>query len=73
MPLLIIIKLITFANSLDSDQTRQNIGPDSDPNWHAKLPSMQSVKKVWIAYQEEMLGLVHPLDQRSEHELHNTC
>ena len=24
--------LITFANSLDPDQTRQNVGPDLDPN-----------------------------------------
>ena len=24
--------LITFANSLDSDQARQNVGPDLDPN-----------------------------------------
>ena len=24
--------LITFANSLDPDQDRQNIGPDLDPN-----------------------------------------
>ena len=24
--------LITFANSLDSDQDRQNVGPDLDPN-----------------------------------------
>ena len=24
--------LITFANSLDPDQARQNIGPDLDPN-----------------------------------------
>ena len=24
--------LITFANSLDPDQARQNVGPDRDPN-----------------------------------------
>ena len=24
--------LITFANSLDPDQARQNVGPDQDPN-----------------------------------------
>ena len=24
--------LITFANSLDQDQARQNVGPDLDPN-----------------------------------------
>ena len=24
--------LITFANSLDPDQDRQNVGPDPDPN-----------------------------------------
>ena len=24
--------LITFANSLDPDQARQNVGPDPDPN-----------------------------------------
>ena len=24
--------LITFANSFDPDQTRQNVGPDLDPN-----------------------------------------
>ena len=24
--------LITFANSFDSDQDRQNVGPDLDPN-----------------------------------------
>ena len=24
--------LITFANSLDTDQARQNVGPDLDPN-----------------------------------------
>ena len=24
--------LITFANSLDLDQARQNVGPDLDPN-----------------------------------------
>ena len=24
--------LITFANSLDPDQDRQNVGPDLDPN-----------------------------------------
>ena len=24
--------LITFANSLDTDQDRQNLGPDLDPN-----------------------------------------
>ena len=24
--------LISFANSLDSDQDRQNVGPDLDPN-----------------------------------------
>ena len=24
--------LITFVNSLDSDQAQQNIGPDQDPN-----------------------------------------
>ena len=27
-----IAKLITFANSLDPDQARQNVGPDLDPN-----------------------------------------
>ena len=25
--------LITFANSLDTDQDRQNVGPDLDPNY----------------------------------------
>ena len=25
--------LITFANSLDPDQARQNVGPDLDPNF----------------------------------------
>ena len=25
--------LITFANSLDPDQARQNVGPDLDPKW----------------------------------------
>ena len=25
--------LITFANSLDPDQDRQNVGPDLDPNY----------------------------------------
>ena len=25
--------LMTFANSLDPDQARQNVGPDLDPNW----------------------------------------
>ena len=25
-------QLITFANSLDPDQARQNVGPDLDPN-----------------------------------------
>ena len=24
--------LVTFANSLDPDQARQNVGPDLDPN-----------------------------------------
>ena len=24
--------LVTFANSLDPDQDRQNVGPDLDPN-----------------------------------------
>ena len=24
--------LLTFANSLDPDQARQNVGPDLDPN-----------------------------------------
>ena len=49
--------LITFANSLDPDQDRQNVGPDLDPNClcrthflkkisrrqgkHEQLPSMQ--------------------------------
>ena len=28
--------LITFANSLDSDQVRQNIGPDLYSNWHSE-------------------------------------
>ena len=28
--------LITFANRLDPDQARQNVGPDMDPN-HMKL------------------------------------
>ena len=27
------VLLITFANSLDPDQARQNVGPDLDPNW----------------------------------------
>ena len=26
-------QLITFANNLDPDQARQNVGPDLDPNW----------------------------------------
>ena len=25
--------LMTFANSLDPDQARQNVGPDLDTNW----------------------------------------
>ena len=25
--------LITFANSLDQDQDRQNVGPDLEPNY----------------------------------------
>ena len=25
--------LITFANSLESDQARQDVGPDLGPNW----------------------------------------
>ena len=25
--------LITFANNLDTDQDRQNVGPDLGPNW----------------------------------------
>ena len=27
--------LLTFANSLDLDQVRQNIGPGLDLNWHS--------------------------------------
>ena len=27
--------LITFANSLDTDQVQQNVGPDLDPNYMA--------------------------------------
>ena len=27
-----VLLLITFANSLDPDQARQNVGPDLDPN-----------------------------------------
>ena len=32
--------MMTFANSLDPDQTQQNVGPDLDPNcWHsASIP-----------------------------------
>ena len=29
--------LITFANSLDPDQARQNVGPDLDPNFDTRL------------------------------------
>ena len=29
---LLVSLLITFANSLDPDQARQNVGPDLDPN-----------------------------------------
>ena len=41
--------LITFANSLDSDQARQNVGPDLDPNcltlrWYRKKKS--SIQRV---------------------------
>ena len=28
----LIIMMITFANRLDQDQDRQNVGPDLDPN-----------------------------------------
>ena len=31
LPMLVFL-LITFANSLDSDQARQNVWPDWDPN-----------------------------------------
>ena len=38
--------LITFANSLDPDQARQNVGPDVDPNCLTlKNPQMTKKKK----------------------------
>ena len=27
-----MLRYLTFANSLDPDQDRQNVGPDLDPN-----------------------------------------
>ena len=40
--------LITFANSLDLDQARQNVGPDLDPNcltpwWYWKNPAFKEL------------------------------
>ena len=32
LPAAFFCLLITFANSLDADQDRQNVGPDLDPN-----------------------------------------
>ena len=39
--------LITFANSLDPDQARQNVRPDLDPNcltpcWYGKIQHLKS-------------------------------
>ena len=36
--------LITFANSLDSDQAQQNVGPDLHPNCLTPRSSIQRVK-----------------------------
>ena len=36
--------LITFANSLDPDQARQNVGPDLDPSCLTTKSSIQRVK-----------------------------
>ena len=32
LTLCLLCLLITFANSLDPDEARQNVGPDLDPN-----------------------------------------
>ena len=36
LALCLLCLLITFANSLDPDQARQNVGPDLDPNSASK-------------------------------------
>ena len=36
--------LIAFANSLDPDQARQNVGPDPDPNCLTVLKKIQHSK-----------------------------
>ena len=55
--------LITFANSLDQDQARRNVGPDLDPKlfdtrmvW--KKPSIQRVKYGTIIKCEGILKAI---------------
>ena len=45
--------LITFANSLDPDQDRQNVGPDLDPNC---LTLMEFPKEFFEKVDFEKIG-----------------
>ena len=51
--------LITFANSLDPDQNRQNVGPDLDPNvWHFDSVPERIFEKVYFEkYQKQHVQL----------------
>ena len=50
--------LITFANSLDPDQARQNVGPDLDPNFLTLMIFLKIIflkkKKVNFAKQNKL-------------------
>ena len=35
--------LITFANSLDTDQVRNNVGPDLDPNYDTLMVFLKDI------------------------------
>ena len=58
--------LITFANSLDLDQARQNVGPDLDPNcltlwWYSRKIFFKNVnlkkKHRWQKKHAELLSM----------------
>ena len=55
--------LITFANSLNPDQARQNVGPDLDPNCstplrYLKKSSIQRVQYGTIIKCEEIIKTI---------------
>ena len=47
---------MVFANSLDPDQDRQNVGPDLDPNFYENVDFekiQQKTIKVWHSSQHK--------------------